>query len=126
MKRRTFLQGLSAIFFGLKSSINALPSGGQFLYNGTVWQSPKTYHICIVQFLDVEGGVAKYCLLSAPYNSAEGPGTAMMVCRYGDVTQAGEFSGIYTEEELRKKLSGWKQRPEWGLRIWDAKKERPL
>ena len=112
MRRRTFLQWLSAFFCAPRPGPAAEPPKDDILYNGTVWRSPwPLCHLVTVLFWDIEDREAIYVLLSEPYHAA-GPGTAMMVCRYDDPYKSrGRHSPFYTEPELKRKLSGWQLMP---------------
>lgn len=128
MKRRDFMKSIVALpFIGplIKKAfaVETKPSPAQNdddLLNGTVWEDSKCRgHRVIVQFYDYRDGKAFYVLLSSPYKAANG-GTAIMVCH---LDSHDEWSGLYTEDQLRAKLSRWHRRPELELRLWNRETE---
>lgn len=94
------------------------------LLNGTVWTAPwPLCHTAIVLYGAVKEGEWFYNLISAPYKRnvslGKTEGTASMICHYD-----APYHGLYTEEQLRKKLSRWKRRPELELRLWNRETEQ--
>ena len=124
LKRRSFMQALLAL--PLVSRLKAAqPIPEDVALNGTVWEVPwpvcRTY---IVLWLDCKGEQTTYCLLCQPYKADSHEGTATMVPHLDETTAGGRYSGIYSDAELRKKLSKWERLPDMELRLWDRSKEQ--
>jgi len=109
--------------FGVETKPAPAQNDGDLL-NGTVWQAPwLDCRKFIVLYGAEKDGDWLYNLIATPYQRygrEKLKGTASMICH---LDSHDNYSGLYTEEQLRKKLSKWKYRPELELRLWNRDTE---